>query len=421
MRMLYSLILHLLAPLVLANLLWRSLRMPAYRRRIGERFGFVDVATTPIEVWVHAVSVGETLAALPLIRGLVARYGPGRVLVTTTTPTGSVRVRDALGDAVRHVYAPYDLPHAVDRFLRRIQPRRVVVMENELWPNLFHALARRGVPLLLANARLSPRSFRGYRRLRNFARNTLADCAGIAAQSPADAERFVSLGAPTGRISVIGNLKFDQDVGADQVAAGRALRAQLGAGRPVWIAASTHDREEPMVLAAHRQLRRVLPQAVLVIVPRQPQRFDAVARQIVAQGWTLARRSGPADDLATAQILLGDSMGEMFAYLAAGDLAFVGGSLVEAGGHNVLEPAALGLPVLFGPSMHNFTMARALLLDAGAAREVSAADLASTLTVLLQSPAQRRAMGDAGRAVIDANRGATERLLVAIQSLPAAD
>lgn len=421
MRLLYTVLLYLLTPAVLLRLLWRSRELPDYRRRIGERFGLVPRPAENVAVWIHAVSVGESLAAMPLIRALIERHGPGRVLVTTTTPTGSARVREALGEQVLHVYAPYDLPGAVARCVDRFRPQRVVIMETELWPNLFRALRRRGVPLLIANARLSPRSFKGYGRVRGFAAATLADCSHIAAQSEADAERFRALGAPAQRVSAIGNLKFDQSAPEAQLEAGRALRERLGVTRPVWIAASTHEGEEEIVLAAHRELRRTLADALLILVPRHPQRFDAVARMVERSGLSCRRRSAlEADDVPLASVLLGDSMGEMFMYFAAADVAFVGGSLVAVGGHNVLEPALLGKPVLFGPHMHNFVAARELLLGADAAVEVSERSLADSLAVLLADAQRRERMGEAGYAAVAANRGARERLLALIESLPPA-
>jgi 3-deoxy-D-manno-octulosonic-acid transferase len=408
MRLLYSCLLYLLTPLVLLRLWWKGFELSDYRRRWGERFGFVAAPAQPVEVWVHAVSVGESLAALPLIRALVARHGEGRVLVTTMTPTGSQRVREALGAQVLHTYLPYDLPDVVARYVARMRPRRVVVMETELWPNLFRRLARRGVPLLVANARLSPRSFRGYGRVRGFAASVLSDCSEVAAQSEADAERFRALGAP--RVSTMGNIKFDLAVPEAQLELGRRLRAALG-GRPVWIAASTHEGEEEAALAAHRELRKLLPGAALILVPRHPQRFDGVAK-LAARDFSCARRSTWNGEVLAADVLLGDSMGEMFAYFAASDAAFVGGSLVPVGGHNVLEPAALGLPVLFGPQMHNFIAARDLLLGENAAGQVAdAAELAAALARLLRDPAQRSAMGEAGRRAVAANRGALQKLL----------
>ncbi|ROH86479.1 3-deoxy-D-manno-octulosonic acid transferase [Stagnimonas aquatica] len=421
MRLLYTLLLTLLTPLIVLRLLLKSRELPAYRRRIGERFGRVPRPPQGVAVWVHAVSVGESLAALPLIEALIAEHGERRVWVTTTTPTGSERVTAALGGRVIHSYAPYDLPTVVARFLDRARPAKVVVMETELWPNLFRACARRGIPLLIANARLSPRSYKGYGRVAGFTRATLTDTAHIAAQSALDAERFTALGAP--RVSVVGNLKFDLALPEAQRARGQRIRAALGATRPVWIAASTHEGEEEIALAAQLQVLRTLPTALLILVPRHPQRFDAVARLVERAGLRLLRRSAldfPTDAATPApgeppQVLLGDSMGEMLAYLEASDLAFVGGSFVPVGGHNILEPAALGKPVLFGPQMHNFLPARELLLGSEAALELAEPSaLAETLLALFADPARRRAMGQAGAVAIAANRGALQRLLALV-------
>jgi 3-deoxy-D-manno-octulosonic-acid transferase len=370
-------------------------------------------------VWVHAVSVGEALTALPLVRRLLERHPADKVLVTTTTPAGAERVRGALGDRVLLAYAPLDLPGAVRRFLARVQPRRAIIMETELWPNLFAALAARRVPLLIANARLSPRSVGRYRKVRGLAARTLAHCAAIAAQSATDAERFRAIGADPARVHVLGNLKFDLELPADQVAAGRALRARWGEARPAWIAASTHEGEEEAALQAHRILLARVRQAVLILVPRHPQRFEAVSKLAEASGLRVMRRSalGAAGSLEGVQVLLGDSMGEMAMYFGAADVAFVGGSLVEVGGHNVLEPAALGLPVLFGPHMFNFEQARALLLEHGAAREIGGLlELEPALSKLFHDAAARAAMGRAGREVLQANRGALERLLNLIEN-----
>ncbi|NGY06400.1 lipid IV(A) 3-deoxy-D-manno-octulosonic acid transferase [Solimonas terrae] len=416
MRALYTALLYLATPFVLLRLLWRSRELAAYRHRWNERFGFVARPAQPIAVWVHAVSVGETLAAVPLIRALIARHGAGRVWVTTTTPTGSERVTALFGADVVHSYAPYDLPDVVARFLARVRPGKIVVMETELWPNLLRAAAVRDIALSIVNARLSPRSFKGYSKVAGLARRTLADCRQIAAQSAADAERFRQLGAA--QVSVMGNIKFDQQLPEAQLALGRQLRARLGA-RPVWIAASTHEGEDEILLAAHRALLATQADALLLLVPRHPQRFDAVARLVARESFTLIRRSALAafdggTTLIDAQVLLGDSMGEMFAYFAASDVAFVGGSLQAVGGHNVLEPAALGLPVLFGPFMHNFVAARDLLLHAHGGIEISAASLPDTLRVLLGDANRRHAIGAAGRGVVEANRGALHKLLAAI-------
>ena len=409
MRVLYTFLLYLITPLVLLRLLWKSRLQPEYRHRVAERFGRVPPAAQGVAVWVHAVSVGESLAALPLIEALILRHGEGQVWVTTTTPTGSARVSAALGARVRHSYAPYDLPGAVARFLDRAGPRQVVVMETELWPNLFRAIRRRGLPLFLANARLSPRSYRGYGRLRRSIAGVLADCTEVAAQSEADAQRFRDLGAP--RVSVMGNIKFDMAVPEVQMRLGREWKNALGPGRPVWIAASTHEGEEQAALDAHRELLKLLPDAALILVPRHPQRLSEVVKLLSNSGMRWLQRSQRIPE-PQAQVWLGDSMGEMVAYFAAADVAFVGGSLVPVGGHNVLEPAALGLPVLFGPHMHNFVAARDLLLQHQAALALaSAADLAPALRDLFGDAAQRARMGAAGKAAVEANRGALDKLL----------
>lgn len=414
MRALYTLLLYLLTPVVLLRLLWRGLSLHDYWHRWNERFGFVRAPASPIVVWVHAVSVGEALAALPLIHSLLAQHGEGRIWVTTTTPTGSARVVSALGSRVHHSYAPYDLPGAVSRFLRRLRPEQVVVMETELWPNLFAQLAARKTPLVIANARLSMRSLEGYSRVPGFAARTLACTRWVAAQSEADAKRFISLGAP--RVRVMGNIKFDVELPRQQLDLGKALRAGLGNERPVWIAASTHEGEEAAALAAHASILRALPDALLLLVPRHPQRFDAVAGLVQRKGLSLMRRSLLEPELHEphphTQVLLGDSMGEMFLYYAASDVAFVGGSFVPIGGHNVLEPAAVGLPVLFGPQMQNFQAARDLLLDCGGAVELQASDaLASVVLALLRDPRRRRQLGREALDAVAENRGALQRLL----------
>lgn len=418
MRWIYTALLYLASPFAWAALWLKSRRDAAYRRQRGERFGHVPKAPGGVAVWVHAISVGEVLAALPLIRALLATHGEGRVWVSCGTPTGRERIRAALGERVHHSYAPFDLPHAVARFLDRVRPTRVVIMETELWPNLYATLARRGIPLLIANARLSPRSLRGYGRVGGFARSVLGCVSLVAAQSEADAERFRALGAP--HVAVLGNLKFDAEPDAAQLADGRRWREAWGEG-PVWVAASTHEGEEAAALGVHAALRARWPSARLVLVPRHPQRFEAVARAIEAAGLPYRRRShaeAPTGDFA---VLLGDTLGEMWRYLATADLAFVGGSLVPIGGHNVLEPAALGLPVLFGPHMHNFEPSRAALLEADGAIEVAdASALAAAVTRLLEDPAERHRRGAAAAAALAAHRGALARHLAAIAALPTA-
>ncbi len=418
-RILYTVLLYLITPLVILRLLWRSRRQIGYRQRICERFGYVPKPPQGIAVWVHAVSVGEALAALPLIRQLIETHGANRVWVTTTTPTGSERVIANLGDQVLHSYAPYDLPAAVARFLDQAQPQQVIIMETELWPNLFSALRARKIPLLIANARLSPRSFKGYSRVSSFARSVLADTTLIAAQSALDGQRFTALGAR--HVEVTGNIKFDIDPPQVQISAGQQLRKLIGPDRPIWIAASTHADEELAALAAQERILNNFPDALLILVPRHPQRFDVVARQIRESGLAGVRRSALPAELDQMQVLLGDSLGEMWMYLQASDIAFVGGSLVDVGGHNVLEPAALARPVLFGPHMHNFLAARDLLLACGAAQEISdAAALAKAVINGFSAPEAAQAMGAKGREAVHCNRGALAKLLACLPQIQAA-
>lgn len=417
MRALYTLTLYLLTPLVLLRLLWRSRRAPDYRRRWGERFGVVPRPWPAAGgIWLHAVSVGETQAALPLIRGLLDAHPQRAVIVTTTTPTGSRRVREALADSVYHSYLPYDLPDAIGRFLRRTRPGVLVVMETEIWPNLYRACQQRGMPMLLANARLSPHSFTGYRRIRALAAEALNRLSLIAAQSHADAERFRALGAAPDKVRALGNIKFDIRIGEDEVAEGRQLRERIGTDRPVLIAASTHAGEETQVLAAFEVIRGQLAECRLILVPRHPERFDEAARLVAGRGYKLARRSA-GDDPATADVYLGDTLGELVRLFAAADVAFVGGSLVPVGGHNVLEPAALGLPVLHGPHMFNFVEASERLAEADASRQVATpTELAEDVVALLSESDARHRMGTAGRQVVEANRGTLARLLAEVSA-----
>jgi 3-deoxy-D-manno-octulosonic-acid transferase len=409
MRVLYSALMQVLG-MVLWPLLWiKGCRDPDYRGRMAERFGYIPPVPGGVAVWVHAASVGEFVTALPLIEALLRRHGEGRVCVTTTTPTGSAQVRARLGARVVHCFAPLDVPSVVRRMLARLAPRQVVVMETELWPALFTALRHRNIPLVIANARLSPRSVRGYGRVAGLARSVLADVTLVAAQSDEHAARYRQLGAP--RVTTLGNLKFDIAPDTAQVDDGRAVRRAWGE-RPVWIAASTHAPEEQVALDAHARIVARHPDAVLILVPRHPPRFTEVAAQVAASGLRWARRS--RDDLPTdpPQVLLGDSMGEMWRYLALADVAFVGGSLAPVGGHNVLEPAALGIPVVFGPHMHNFTFARDLLVTAGGATQVADADALSQVILEWLDHSDRRTLaGAAARQSLVPHRGALQRLL----------
>jgi 3-deoxy-D-manno-octulosonic-acid transferase len=416
-RFLYAVVIYLLTPLLIAHLFWRSLANPGYRQRIGERFGLYKARFEKNGIWVHAVSVGEVQAAASLVRTLRETYADRPVVLTTMTPTGSARARDLFGDTVSHCYLPYDLAGAVKRFFDATRPTLAVVMETELWPNLYRECQRRGVPLVLANARLSPRSVVRYRRLAGLIKDTLADCY-VAAQSEADAERFRSIGAMPERTHVTGNIKFDFNLPTDAIANGQAFRALHAKHRPVWIAASTHAEEEQTLLTVHRKVLADVADALLLIVPRHPERFPVVASMLEREAWVyLTRSSGDICATDTA-VLLGDSMGELMTYYASADVAFVGGSLVPVGGHNLLEPAALGVPVLTGPYNFNAADVVALLQESRAAQVVVGIEkLAERIVTLLGDPRERERRGRAGRQTVDNNRGALQRLLGLIDSL----
>jgi 3-deoxy-D-manno-octulosonic-acid transferase len=413
---LYRFLLYLLLPLALLRLLWRSRRAPAYRQRWRERLGLYAGGTLRSGLWIHAVSVGEVQAAQPLIKHFLDRHPGDGVMVTSTTPTGSRRVRDLFDNQVHHLYTPFDLPAVMKRFLDAVQPRLAVVMETEIWPNMLRACEHRGIPVVLANARLSARSARGYARLGRFTRETFGRFAAIAAQSPDDAERFLNLGAPADRVLVTGSIKFDVRQPASLLERAEAVRRTWGADRAVWVAASTHDGEEEQILAVHRRVLHDHPDALLVVVPRHPERFDRVAALIVRQRMSLARRSTGEPCDPQVNVFLGDTMGELPVFLAAGDAAFVGGSLVPVGGHNLLEAAAAGVPAAIGPHSFNFAQITALLVQEGAAVQVADAnELARCMTEWLGDAAARATVGENGRRVVEQNRGALQRLLEVVE------
>ncbi|MCY1424059.1 3-deoxy-D-manno-octulosonic acid transferase [compost metagenome] len=369
----------------------------------------------PGGIWVHAVSVGESIAAAPMIRALLARYPDLPITVTCMTPTGSERILALFANEprIQHCYLPYDLPCAARRFLDRVRPKLAVIMETELWPNHIHQCAKRGIPVALANARLSERSARGYGRLRNLTQPMLAEMSLFAVQTEAEAQRFRDLGARTETLEVTGSIKFDLTIDPQLLERASQLRGQWQAlERPVWIAASTHDGEDEVVLAAHRQLLVSHPDALLILVPRHPERFNSVYGLCQQQGFATVRRSSGDAVSADTSVLLGDTMGELLFLYALADSAFVGGSLVPNGGHNLLEPAALAKPVLSGPHLFNFLEIAAQLRSAGALQEVEDAEgLAVAVQRLFELPRDAERMAEAGLKVMRANQGALQRLL----------
>ena len=414
MRALYSLVLYLALPLALCRLLWRGLRQRAYLQRIPERFGCVPrLADTRPVIWVHAVSVGEVQAASALVKRLLSAYPRCQVLLTTITPTGAAQVESVFAGAVQHRYLPYDLPHAVSLFLRRIRPRALIILETELWPNLLHCCRRRRVPTLLVNARLSPASQRAYLRLRRFSGYTVQQLSHIAARGAEDAERFLALGADPAQVSVEGNLKFDSVAADDVVLQAQMLRAAPGDDRPGWIAASTHEGEEQQVLDAFDKVREVFAECLLILAPRHPERFNKVHQLCQRRGLTVVRHSDGNGALPPdTQVYLLDTLGELPRFYACADVAFVGGSLKPAGGHNVLEPAALGAPIISGPHTANFAEVIELLRAEDAIIIVpAAAQLAAAVISLLRDERLRQTRGARAQRLSQQHRGATDRIM----------
>lgn len=425
MRLLYSLLIRCAALIAFGVVLWRGFRDRGYWQGLGERFG-AGPKLAGGSIWLHAVSLGEMTAAAPLIRGIQAQHPHIPLVVTTSTPAGRQRAAALFGGSVDIRFLPYDAPGSVRRFLARTRPRLAVILETELWPNLFERCRINGVPLLLANARLSQKSVSRYRRLdpifAGLVRGLFSEQVFIAAQSASDAQRFEDIGAAPARIAVAGNIKFDQQVAQDIEQRGRVLRQSFGAvsagrTRPVWVAGSTHAGEDESVLTAHAALLTTMPDALLLLAPRHKDRFERVAALIEERGLPFVRRSGGAAPTAQTRVILVDTLGELSMLYAAADVAFVGGSLVPVGGHNMLEPAALGVPVLTGPSYANSREVAQLLLQRGAALQVAdAGELSQALLRLLSDAGERRRIAALAKDLIAANRGSVSRLLALVAS-----
>jgi 3-deoxy-D-manno-octulosonic-acid transferase len=416
-RLIYGAAAYALVPLMALVMLWRGVRERGYWSDFAQRFGAGRTLERP-SIWVHAVSVGEVQACAALMRELNARYPATPLVLTTATPAGAARARALFGAAVDVRFVPFDLPGAARRFCAHVRPRLALIMETELWPNLFHECRVRGVPLVLASARLSARSVERYRRWRGLFADTLAQGVIVAAQTPADAERFRAVGAPAERTHVTGNLKFDITVAPEVRIKGNEIRELYGAARSVWVAGSTHAGEEEILLAAHRELRRHQPHALLVLVPRHPPRFAQVASSLERAGMTFIRASQETRSDAGTCVQLVDSVGELLNFYAAGDVAFVGGTLVPIGGHNLLEPAALGMPILCGPYYANAEEAARLLMSCGALEIVrDAGELCRRLSALLADRGERARRARLARTAIEGNRGALQNLLRIIEPL----
>ena len=418
-RFIYSVVFYLITPLIILRLVIRGLAAPNYRKRWGQRFGFFTPSESSKEtIWLHSVSVGETLAAVPLVKALQEKYPERRLLITCMTPTGSERITAAFGDSVDHSYAPYDTPGAVARFLKRVQPKMLIIMETELWPNTVAACYKRQIPVILANGRLSEKSARGYARVSKLSGPMVAQLSAVAAQHGDDGGRFTALGLPAEKLHITGNIKFDLELNAQIRLSAEALRQQWDGTnqRPILLAASTHRGEDEIILQAFSLIKQSVNNALLVLVPRHPERFNQVGDLCLDAGYSLARRSNN-DSTDNADILLGDTMGELMTFFGACDIAFVGGSLVANGGHNMIEPAAWGKPTLSGLSVFNFAEVSRLLAEAGGLSLVEdAAALAESVIELMKNPEQDQQMGLSAQQVAEANRGALERLLAVIDN-----
>ncbi|MBS0287606.1 MAG: lipid IV(A) 3-deoxy-D-manno-octulosonic acid transferase [Proteobacteria bacterium] len=422
LRWFYTAVFTLLLPYIFFRLWVRSLRFKGYRRRWAERLGTIPLPPLEEVLWVHAVSVGEALAAIPLIHRVREQYPNTPILMTTTTPTGSERVqaafKDLLGKQVYHCYLPYDLPWTLNSFFKRIKPKLLVLMETELWPNLLHACTQRNLPVLIANARLSPKSAKRYGWINYFMRSMIKPIWGVAAQSALDAKRFQHLGISPEKVHDTGNIKFDLQLPSYLTEAGVELRQEMGKERLVWIAASTHEGEESAVLTVYASLKQRFPALLLLLVPRHPDRFNKVAALCTERGFKMIRRSQKQKLNSDTDIFLGDTMGEMPLFYAASDVAFVGGSFVPVGGHNLLEPAALGLPVLTGPQLFNFVAISELLINAkGATIVQNEQALEQELVRLLENAHLRHSQGKLAKAVVEENRGALDRLVNLIDAV----
>lgn len=412
LRFFYAILTYLLLPVYALYWFSRGIVNRSYWDRFGQRFGLGLPQLPSPGIWIHAVSVGEVQAAVPLVRALRLRFPERPLLITTVTPTGAARAKSLFGDSVYHSYIPFETPDAVTRFFDAAKPQVALIMETEIWPNLFHECGARKIPLVLVSARISSKSVKRYRKLLPLFRETLSHGIVIAAQSEVDADRFRSLGARPDRTRVTGNIKFDIEIPEDLIHRGEELKRRLFAARPVWVAASTHHREEEQILAAHRRVLEQVPEALLVLVPRHPERFDSVRQLLDRQRVSYVARTEERPPGPATTVLLGDTMGEVPLFYAASDIAFVGGTLVPVGGHNLLEPAALGLPVVTGPHLFNTQAIADMFINIGALTRVADAEqLSVAVARLFQDEKCAARLGQLGLDIVAKNRGALERLL----------
>lgn len=411
MRVFYSCLFYLLIPFILLRLLWRGIKAPAYRCRWRERFALYNIKFPQGVIWFHAVSVGEAEALFPLIRKIQKQHPDAKLLITTTTPTGSARVKTVMQETVAHVYLPYDIPDAVNRFMRCFKPKLAVIMETEIWPNLFVYCGKNDIALYIINARLSEKSSRGYQKIPSLVHPALAAINLIATQTQDDAERFIAIGADNEKVLTLGNIKFDVAIPQTTIAQGLQIKADLFRGRFVWLIASTHKDEEAIFLEIYKEIKQKIPELLLVIVPRHPERFADVKKQCEQLMLAVVMRTAGDRVFTETDVYLADTMGELKMLYAASDVAFVGGSMVPRGGHNILEAAAVGVPVMFGPYMVNFKeIARGVLSHKAAIQCQNKDELINSIVALYEQPVYRNALAEKGMEFVRQNQGAIARI-----------
>ena len=416
MRFIYTCVFYLIIPFIVLRLLWRSIKAPSYRHRWYERFSIYNIKFSTGVVWFHAVSVGEAEALFPLLKQIKLKHPDTKLLITTTTPTGSARVKAVMQDTVSHVYLPYDLPDAICRFMSCFKPRMAVMMETEIWPNIFNYCGDHHIPLYIINARLSEKSSKGYQKISGLIHPALANIKCIATQTNDDASRFISIGADSEKVETLGNIKFDVEITTSTITKGLTIKADLFMDRFVWLIASTHKDEEKIFLDIYKVLKEKIPELLLILVPRHPERFPVVKKLIEKEYLSVATRTLLETVNTKTDVYLVDTMGELKAMYAAADVAFIGGSMVANGGHNILEASAVGVPVMFGPFMDNFKeIARVVLIESAAIQCQSKSDIISSMKLLYEQPDYRKELARKGKAFVQKNQGAIDRICAMLE------
>lgn len=416
MRFIYTCVFYLIIPFIVLRLLWRSIKAPSYRHRWYERFSIYNIKFSTGVVWFHAVSVGEAEALFPLLKQIKLKHPDTKLLITTTTPTGSARVKAVMQDTVSHVYLPYDVPDAICRFMSCFKPRMAVMMETEIWPNIFNYCGDHHIPLYIINARLSEKSSKGYQKISGLIQPALANIKCIATQTNDDASRFISIGADSEKVETLGNIKFDVEITTSTITEGLTIKADLFMDRFVWLIASTHKDEEKIFLDIYKVLKEKIPELLLILVPRHPERFPVVKKLIEKEYLSVATRTLLETVNTKTDVYLVDTMGELKAMYAAADVAFIGGSMVANGGHNILEASAVGVPVMFGPFMDNFKeIARVVLIESAAIQCQSKSDIISSMKLLYEQPDYRKELARKGKAFVQKNQGAIDRICAMLE------